>query len=637
MGARVYRQRTRRLFCRALFAAALIGAAIPVLPVSQAAAQCAAAGTNQTCTNPAGTTVAPNGIVDNGTPTVTNFGTISGGNTGIAAFVSANVTNAGTISGGFNAGIFAFTGNANVTNSGTITGGGYGIYAGNNANVVNSGTISAASASGVAGIFASNAVNVTNSGTISGPTGVTTNGLGSVLTNSGTIIGTNGPAIDFSFAGNDTLNFLPGSRIVGEILLGTNETINIRTGHDIAWLLTFGCPCGGAGIVGTGSLVNVTGGAPFVVSGNQVATLDPTAFGLADRTLVDFTGNVSSLVNNRLGEIASGGSTGSGASAFALTGGVADAASAAFAGIPSIASSYAAGGSGPGVVPNTTVVDRTTGMALWTKGFVGARKQDADGPMLAANAIAYGGAMGVDGKVTSDLRLGAFVGVGQGQLSVDLSSQTIDTNYLFGGIYGRFDWTSRFLDFAVSTGHSTNSSNRLVANNLAPTGLETATASYDGWFVSPELAYGVRIPVDGVMVTPTARLRYVAGFFDGYSETGSAQNLTVSNRTVQDIEERLEVALSRTAPFLYGFLKTTATVGVLGLERLGDTTVNTLLIGQNLAFAAPGQNDAAGFYAGIGFDYRATERINLFTAAEGTMMTDKSRTGSARGGVRVAF
>jgi len=304
---------------------------------------------------------------------------------------------------------------------------------------------------------------------------------------------------------------------------------------------------------------------------------------------------------------------------------------------PAIASSYAAGGSGPGIVPNTTVVDRTTGMALRTKGFVGARKQDADGPMLAANSIAYGGAMGVDGKVTSDLRLGAFVGVGQGQLSVDLSSQTIDTNYLFGGIYGRFDWASRFLDFAVSTGHSTNSSTRLVANNLAPSGLETATASYDGWFVSPELAYGVRIPVDGVVVTPTARLRYVAGFFDGYSETGSAQNLTVANRTVQDIEERLEVALSRTAPFLYGFLKTAATVGVLDPERLGDTTVNTVLIGQNLAFAAPGQNDAAGLYAGIGFDYRATERINLFTAAEGTMMSDKSRTGNARAGVRVAF
>jgi len=52
MGARAYRQQTRRLFCRALFAVALIGAAILVLPMPQASAQCAATGTNQTCTNP---------------------------------------------------------------------------------------------------------------------------------------------------------------------------------------------------------------------------------------------------------------------------------------------------------------------------------------------------------------------------------------------------------------------------------------------------------------------------------------------------------------------------------------------------------------------------------------------------------
>jgi outer membrane autotransporter protein len=103
--------------------------------------------------------------------------------------------------------------------------------------------------------IAANTVNIISSGLISGGTaiqaGATTNTVGppgtgtnSVLVNSGTIIGTSGVAIDFSaqtlaalpFAGsaipssNDTLTLLPGSRILGDILLGTNDTVNISGG-----------------------------------------------------------------------------------------------------------------------------------------------------------------------------------------------------------------------------------------------------------------------------------------------------------------------------------------------------------------------------------------------------------------------
>ncbi len=487
---------------------------------------------------------------------------------------------------------------------------------------MNSGNISGR----VVGI-SGNVVNVTNSGTISGGAGI--RGLAaSTLVNSGTIIGTAGTAIDFSSGNSDSLTFLSGSRIIGDILLGTSDTVNIRSGRDVAWLLTFGN--GSAGLVGTGASVNVTGGAPFVISRNQVATLDPTAFGLADRSLMNVTGGISALVQNRFGGMAPVGSS-AGVSSFAPA-----ADKEAFNGIPSLAIAYA---------PETPSAFKAQPFAgagittVWTGAFGGVRHQSADGAMLGATDSALGAALGVDRQVAPDLKLGGFVGGGARRLAVDLNSQGVTTDYIFGGAYGRFDWASQFADFMLYGGHTSSNSSRTVANNLAPNGLETATAKYDGFFISPDVAYGWRLPVgSGYVLTPTARLRYVAGFFDGFGETGSAQNLSVGSRTIQDFEQRFELDLSRTMTVgANDTLKAGLHVGAIGLERVGDTTVNTVLLGQNLAFVTPGKADAFGGLAGTSFEFASHAHISVFGALEGIWMNDRSTTVTAKGGLRGAF
>ena len=113
--------------------------------------------------------------------------------------------------------------------------------------------------------------------------------------------------------------------------------------------------------------------------------------------------------------------------------------------------------------------------------------------------------------------------------------------------------------------------------------------------------------------------------------------LTVASRTIQDLEERGELKLTRAMPTGPDLLLTSLHVGVVGLERAGDTTVNTVLLGANLPFVTPGQNDVAGIVGGGGFEWRTREGISFFGDAEAIGFSDQSTVWSARGGMRMAF
>jgi hypothetical protein len=575
---------------------------------------------------------------------VVNSGAITAHGYGIWSDGDLNLTNSGTIQTAAGAAVISFNA-ANISNSGTIvnTGGSFGNGAGvwfETGSLTNSGTIRAVDAIAV---MTTSGVNIVNSGLIeasginasaiittdgniknSGIIRASQNGIATFgtinLTNSGTIAG--GYAALYFGNGfvsptSGVLTLLRGSHIVGAILTnGGSTTVNFRTGNQN---LNFDTLAG----------ATITSTTPYAVRGNQAATVDVTAFAANWRSLTDFTRGVSDAVPVFAG--------GNAPLAFAGP----DAPSRvedAFAAIPGLVSAYA----GEAAVFKAPTLSYADGATVWARGFAGQRIQQQDGLVLRTANQFYGGMLGTDFAARPDLHTGLFLGGGKTRTSIYFNQGGTDTDLLFGGAYARYDIGTSFLHGAVQGGGSRNASMRTVNNNLAANGIENAAASFNGWYVSPELTLGHRLALGRLAdatytLTPSVRVRYLYGAFDGYTETGTTAPLTIGSQSVSTMEERGELKLTRSVTLNpQNQLSTSLTGGVLGTQRLGSPTINAALLGQAIPFATPGKTDAWGGFGGLGLEWRR-RNVSFFSAGEYLALSDKSNVISGRAGLRVAF
>jgi hypothetical protein len=84
------------------------------------------------------------------------------------------------------------------------------------------------------------------------------------------------------------------------------------------------------------------------------------------------------------------------------------------------------------------------------------------------------------------------------------------------------------------------------------------------------------------------------------------------------------VELSNVRPVSFGgTVKSTISIGAIGLERLDNPAIDTGLLGQNLSFVTPGQASAIGGVLGASIQYNPMSNVSLFISAEGTAMSEE--------------
>lgn len=563
---------------------------------------------------------------------------------GVAALAISNSSNAGRISGeGTSLLTLSAAGINNFTNTGEIGGGTFGINASNNGNIsnfynhglihgnygivavqtiyglINTGTIRANKSVGAdaaifitlgdligldnAGLIENNdsaaadkyaiqlnagkIVGLVNSGTIQASNSGTGGGYAiealeiDSLTNSGKIFADlDSAAIQTVMVSDTDLTLLPGSVIQGEIYVSSilsNDRLFVGQGLNLA--TQFSNPF---------SMVE-TYGALYTAVGaggkdpTTIAVVDTSALAGQDNALSDLTGAISNTARDQL-----------------------------------------------------AITDEENNW--WAKSIGGLSQINGGGPATNVNHFFGGAVTGADAIVSSNLTMGLYGGFSAGFLDVAVENgHNIDSMSYFAGGYGQFDADAFYLNFGLTAGVTNNSSNRLVANNLVLGGLETATANYNSYFVSPEVTLGTELINTGdVGFNPSLRVRYAYQQSDGYAETGTVAPLTAGPRGTQVLDARLQLAMpiNNFDPGTQFKLR----AGVDGRLVLANGSFDAQLLGTTTSGFNPGgmQSSVAGF-VGADFSHAVSATGTIFASAEFGTGTETALRAEAEAGVKFSF
>lgn len=423
------------------------------------------------------------------------------------------------------------------------------------------------------------------------------------ITNSGKTVSANGRSFffdDVSTAGGNTLNLEAPSFIGGEIDLGsaftTDTTVNITTGasHSTLWDFSTGELLGDDPVIG--------GTVPWFynTASKQVATFDPTILTTSVETLTDRTALISVTIQRRL-----------------------EAAELVINGV------QRGKPDGSGTRREAGNFDKS---GAWAQVMASQSNNGGSVSTLDRNITLGGLAIGYEANVGISKRFGVMAGYIDG--TSDAASRWSNSfesrsSGFFAAGYGRKGFDRIFLDFGLSAGVNTNNeTKRFVNDNLAALGKSYAMGDAGASFwISPEITVGTQISGGSNWTfAPSAKLRYAAEWFGGYTETGPSTDAhaTVDAHMVAIGEARLEVAASRIVAFSKS-MQALITVrgGALGRASIGgNATITMLDVTQSVADYF---EDSFAVFAGMDTTFAISDMLNLDLSASATYGNDITR------------
>ncbi|MCM5557445.1 autotransporter domain-containing protein [Pleomorphomonas sp. JP5] len=273
------------------------------------------------------------------------------------------------------------------------------------------------------------------------------------------------------------------------------------------------------------------------------------------------------------------------------------------------------------------------GNLYWARAFGGLRYQPSRGGDDYSHTAHYGIISGVDHQF-ENYRLGFFGGGGGVRSVAGQSVSTMNGATGFLGVYGAMKTGDLQWNASLTGGAIENRASRSLNG-----GTQTASGDFMGWYVSPEIAVsGTYQIAPGWELTPSAKARYTGAFYDGYSESGSSQNVTYDARQSHTLDGRLQVELKRKLRLPSGLpAAVIATASVSDTQALGSSTTRASLLNNEFSVSSSADRNVAGASLGLGFDAMLSERTSVYGSVDGTVYTDDSMAMSGRLGLRVAF
>lgn len=461
---------------------------------------------------------------------------------------------------------------------------------------------------------------IVNSGIISGTDYGLNLTTASTLTNSGTISG--GTAAVRLGVGGNVLNIYGSSLFTGGVAFGSTQsnTLNFYTGSYTLPVQNY--------LLASNS-INLLGSARTLITNKldgsgtgDILVVDASAMGTMDRAASDVQRQVSGVIQDIMSlDVERPGAV-----------------------LPSSAGGGPLGyaeerkKSNPTDIqvrqsPDSALAFDNAGNLYWLRGFYGGRHQGADGDVVASNAHQFGTITGVD-HLYDAWRLGVFGGAGRTTNALADGAGRLEADMALAGVYARRNFGALSLDAAFTGGHIWATSERGING-----GAEVAKGDFDGWFVAPEAALSLKVALDrNWSLTPSLKARYIATFYDGYTEAGSSQNARYDGHTTQALEERFDARLGYQTLTSAGLAsRYWLSAGASATQRVGGSGYGATVSGTDFTVSPMGDGTVYGGLMSVGFDVMVSDKTTLFGSLEGATYTDNSRSGMARGGVKIAF